>query len=126
VARAGVPLQRFKGLGEMNADQLYDTTMDAEKRTLQQVTIDDAVAAAGLDVILVERRSPEHQESALLHADPELLHDLAMLGRFERELPAIEALTSPVWSARFRAWAAWPVYLLLGKLETIAWVVRKP
>ena len=88
--------------------------------------IDDAVAAAGLDVILVERRSPEHQESALLHADPELLHDLAMLGRFERELPAIEALTSPVWSARFRAWAAWPVYLLLGKLETIAWVVRKP
>jgi DNA gyrase subunit B len=45
VAREGVPLQRFKGLGEMNPDQLYDTTMDAERRTLQQVTIDDAAGA---------------------------------------------------------------------------------
>jgi DNA gyrase subunit B len=45
VARHKVPLQRFKGLGEMNADQLFETTMDPEKRTLQQVTIDDASVA---------------------------------------------------------------------------------
>jgi DNA gyrase subunit B len=45
LARQGVSLQRFKGLGEMNAEQLRETTMDPQTRTLQRVTIDDAALA---------------------------------------------------------------------------------
>ncbi|MGH2952873.1 MAG: DNA topoisomerase (ATP-hydrolyzing) subunit B [Solirubrobacterales bacterium] len=45
LAKHGVSLQRFKGLGEMNADQLRETTMDPATRTLQRVTIEDATTA---------------------------------------------------------------------------------
>ncbi len=68
VAKEGVPVTRFKGLGEMNADQLYDTTMDASRRTLQQVQIEDALATADIFSRLMGEKVEPRREFIERHA----------------------------------------------------------
>lgn len=60
--RSNITIQRFKGLGEMNADQLWDTTMDPEKRTLIRVRIDDAVEADHFVRILMGDQVSERRQ----------------------------------------------------------------
>lgn len=62
-------LQRYKGLGEMNPEQLWETTLNPKSRSLMRVTMEDAAAADRITDILMGNNSKVRQAYIMEHAD---------------------------------------------------------
>jgi DNA gyrase subunit B len=68
IGKKGIEVQRYKGLGEMNAEQLWETTMDPARRTLMRVRLEDAYAADDMFKILMGEGVAARKEFIEQHA----------------------------------------------------------
>ncbi|NLG29434.1 MAG: DNA topoisomerase IV subunit B, partial [Chloroflexi bacterium] len=68
IGAKNVSLQRYKGLGEMNPEQLWETTMNPEKRLLSQVTVDDGASAEQVFDMLMGSDVPPRRKFIQTHA----------------------------------------------------------
>ena len=73
IGKEGITVQRYKGLGEMNADQLWETTLDPENRYMKKIGLEDAAIADQMFSVLMGEEVEPRREFIMKHAKEAVL-----------------------------------------------------